>query len=142
MSLIERPSGFLDDFYRPFGSIFGNGFPGKLVSEAGIWQPSVDIKRVDGAYVLEVEVPGMAPEEVEVEAHDSVLTIQGQRETENEETEDNFVRRERSYGSFVRRFTLPKNTDADAIEATVKNGVLEITIPDGETAAVKKISVE
>ena len=142
MSLIERPSGLLDDFYRPFGGLFNQSMPSRLHGDTEAWLPSVDIKREDGAYVIEVEVPGLSPDEVDVEAHDNVLTIQGERETSTEEKEDNFVRRERRHGKFVRRFTLPNGTSADDISAQVKDGVLHVRVPDGQAASPQKISIE
>ena len=141
MSLIERPSGLLDDFYRPFGGLFNQGFPSRLLPEAEVWQPSVDIKREDDGYLIEVEVPGLSPEQVEVEAHDNVLTIQGTRETSDEEKTENFLRRERRFGKFVRRFTLPNSTSADDISAQVKDGVLHVRVPDGQSASPQKIAV-
>ncbi len=142
MSLIERPSGLLDDFYRPFGGFFNQNLPSRLIHESEAWLPSVDIKREDGAYLIEVEVPGLSPDQVDVEAHDNVLTIQGARETTSEDEQENFVRRERRYGKFVRRFTLPNGTSADDISAQVKDGVLHVRVPDGQAATPQKISIE
>jgi HSP20 family protein len=132
----------LDDFYRPFGSLFGQGFPTRLLGDSDTWMPAVDIKREDGAYLIEMEVPGFAPDQIDVEAHDSVLTIQGERQSESDKSEGDFIRRERRYGKFVRRFNLPTGVSSDNINAQVKEGVLHIRIPDGEAAAPKKIAVE
>ena len=142
MSAIDKPAGILDDFYRPFGSLFSHGFPSRLLSESEAWLPAVDIKREDGAYLIEMEVPGFAPDDIEVEAHDNVLTIQGERKSESEETEGDYIRRERRYGKFVRRFNIPNGASSDDIGAQVKEGVLHVRIPDGEAASPKKISVE
>jgi len=142
MSAIDRPAGILDEFYRPFGSIFGQGFPSRLMSESEAWMPPVDIKREDGAYTIEMEVPGFAPDEIDVEAHDNVLTIQGERQSETDKSEGDYIRRERRYGKFVRRFNLPNGASSDDINAQVKDGVLHVRIPDGEAATPKKIAVE
>ena len=142
MSAIDKPSGFLDDFYRPFGSLFNQGFPSRLLGDTEAWLPAVDIKREDGAYLIEMEVPGFKPEEIEVEAHDGILTIQGARESETDKSEGDFIRRERRYGKFVRRFNLPAGANSDDINAQVKEGVLHIRVPNGEGSNPRKISVE
>jgi HSP20 family protein len=142
MSAIDRPAGLLDDFYRPFGSLFSQGFPTRLLSDSETWMPAVDIKRENGAFLIEMEVPGFAPDQIDVEAHDNVLTIQGARESESDKSEGDFIRRERRYGKFVRRFNLPAGVASDDINAQVKEGVLHIRIPDGEAATPKKIAVE
>ena len=142
MSAIDRPSGILDDFYRPFGSFFNPGLPGRFLGDSEAWMPAVDIKREDGTYLIDMEVPGFKPEEIDVEAHDSVLTIQGERESESDKSEGDFIRRERRYGKFVRRFNLPAGADSDQINAQVTDGVLHIRVPDGQASSPKKISIE
>ena len=142
MSAIDRPAGLLDDFYRPFGSFFNNGLPSRLMNDSEAWFPAVDIKREDGVYLIDMEVPGFKPEEIDVEAHDNILTIQGERESESDASEGDFIRRERRYGKFVRRFNLPAGASSDDINAQVKDGVLHIRVPDGQAASPRKISVE
>lgn len=142
MSAIDKPSGFLDDFYRPFGSLFREGFPSRLIGDTEAWLPAVDIKREDGAYQIDMEVPGFKPEEIDVEAHDGVLTIQGERQSESDQSEGDFIRRERRYGKFVRRFNLPAGASSDDINAQVKEGVLHISVPNGNGPNPKKIAVE
>ena len=142
MSAIDRPVGLLDDFYRPFGSFFNQGLPGRLSSDSDAWFPAVDIKRDDGGYLIDMEVPGFKPEEIDVEAHDSVLTIQGERASENDTSEGDFIRQERRYGKFVRRFNLPAGASSETIHAQVKDGVLHIRVPDAQAQSPKKISVE
>jgi len=142
MSAIDKPSGYLDDFYRPFGSFFSQGFPSRLLSDSEAWLPAVDIKREDGAFLIEMEVPCFKPDEIDVEAHDGVLTIKGERESEADKSEGDFIRRERRYGKFVRRFNLPAGASSDDINAQVKDGVLHISVPNKEATGPKKISVE
>lgn len=142
MSAIDKPSGFLDDFYRPFGSLFREGFPTRLMGDTEAWLPAVDIKRDNGAYLIEMEVPGFKPEEIDVEAHDGVLTIQGERQSESDRSEGDFIRRERRFGKFVRRFNLPAGASSDDINAQVKEGVLHISVPASNGSNPKKIAVE
>ena len=144
MSSLIRPTDIFDDFYRPFGSLFSQGFPSRLLSDSESWLPATDVRQEDNGYVIEMEVPGFTPENIEVEAHDNVLTIQGTRssETEEKKEENGYLRRERRYGKFTRRFTLPAGTSEDAVAAQVKDGVLTVTIPGAEASSPKKISVE
>lgn len=140
MSLIERPSSVFDELYRPFSSLFANGMPARLL-DSEQWLPAVDIRREDNKYLIEMEVPGFSAEDIDVEAHDQVLTIQGKRESTEEVKEEQYVRRERRRGQFVRRFNLPAEVSDEAITATVKDGVLHVEIPEGEAPSPKKIAV-
>lgn len=141
MNLIDRPNNVFDEFYRPFGSLFGSALPSRMLTENDNWVPAVDIKREDGAYVIEMETPGFKPEDIDVEAHENLLTIKGSRSTESEKKEEDYVRRERRTGQFIRRFTLPNGCASDDIEAQVKDGVLHVRIPDTQTSEPKKISI-
>jgi HSP20 family protein len=106
------------------------------------WAPSVDITENDNAFVLHADIPGVKPEEIEVSMDNGVLTIKGERKTEEKTEKENFRRVERQYGIFYRRFTLPDTADADKIEAHSDNGVLQVTIPKKEVALARRISVK
>jgi HSP20 family protein len=93
------------------------------------WTPSVDLVRREDALVLRADVPGIKPDEVKIEVEDDVLTISGEHSEEREEKKERYVRRERRYGSFSRSMALPKGVEADDIQATTEDGVLEVTIP-------------
>lgn len=144
MRSLIRPTDIFDDFYRPFGSRFSQGFPTRLLSDNESWLPATDVREEDNGYVIEMEVPGFTAENIEVEADDNVLTITGTRESESEEKkEDNgYIRRERRYGRFTRRFTLPAATNEEEVAAQVKDGVLTVKIPGAEISSPKKIAVE
>jgi HSP20 family protein len=103
--------------------------------------PAVDIKRKDNAYIIEMEAPGFKAEDIEVEAHDSVLTIQGSRSSESEEKDTDYIRRERRVGQFVRRFNLPAGCVTDDIEAQIKDGMLHVVVPDAQASTPKKITI-
>lgn len=144
MSSLMRPTDIFDDFYRPFGSLFTNGLPARLLADSESWLPATDVRQEDEGYVIEMEVPGFQADSINVEAHDNVLTIQGERSSESEETEgeNGYIRRERRFGKFARRFTLPPGTDEDKVVAQVKDGVLTVSIPAAKSASPKKIAVE
>ena len=107
----------------------------------GDWVPAVDIKDEDNRYVIRADIPGVKPEDIEVTMDNGVLTIRGERRFEETEEKENFKRIERSHGIFYRRFSLPDDTDAEAIEATGKDGVLEVTIPKTAERHSKRIEV-
>ena len=106
-----------------------------------MWAPALDISERKDAYVVSVELPGVKPEDLDITMEDGLLTIQGERQFSQESTEQQYHRVERRYGSFRRSITLPSQVQADAIEASFENGVLEVVVPKAEEAKPKKISV-
>jgi HSP20 family protein len=93
------------------------------------WAPAIDVVRDDGKITVRADVPGVKPEEIEIEVDDDVLTISGRHEEEKEEKKENYLRRERRVGSFSRSIRLPAGVASDDIEATCEDGKLEVTIP-------------
>jgi HSP20 family protein len=107
----------------------------------GDWVPAVDIKDEGTRYVIRADIPGVKPEDIEVTMESGMLSIRGERKLEETEERENFKRIERSHGLFYRRFTLPDDTDADAIQASGKDGVLEVIIPKTAAKETKRIEV-
>lgn len=105
------------------------------------WNPRVDIYDEEGAIVLKAELPGVDKDAIVVDVKDRVLTLKGERSAENEVKEESYYRRERTFGSFERRFNLPDNVDPDRITADYKDGVLKVAIPKPEEAKPKQITV-
>lgn len=93
------------------------------------WTPSVDLVKKDDQLVLRADLPGIKPDEVKIEVEDDVLTVSGEHREETEEEKEHFMRRERRFGSFSRSMVLPKGAKAEDIDATCKDGVLEVSIP-------------
>ena len=87
------------------------------------------------------EVPGVNADDLDITMEDGLLTIQGERHVTSESSEQQYHRVERRYGSFRRSITLPSQVQADAIEASFENGVLEVVVPKAEEAKPKKITV-
>ncbi len=87
-----------------------------------------DIREADGAYILEAELPGFTREDIHAEIKNGYLTIRAERKSESEDNKENYLRRERSFGSFSRTFDL-EGIDAEAISASFKNGVLTLELP-------------
>ncbi len=105
------------------------------------WTPSVDITEDENSFKLLADIPGVNPEDIEVSMENGVLTVKGERKTEEKTEKENFRRVERHYGTFYRRFTLPETANPDKIEAHSDHGVLKITIPKQEVAQPRRISV-
>jgi HSP20 family protein len=110
----------------------------------GEWCPRVDISENDNGFQIKAEVPGVCKDDVKVTLENGVLTLQGERRQEQEEKGLRFHRVERSYGNFIRSFTLPTNVDPKKLRAHFHDGLLEVEIPKTpETqAASVQIKVE
>ena len=93
------------------------------------WTPAADVVREDDKVVVRVDVPGIKPDEMEIQADNGMLTISGKHEETKEEKDKQYLRRERRVGSFSRTMPLPEGVDAEQIEAKTHDGVLEVTIP-------------
>jgi HSP20 family protein len=91
--------------------------------------PTVNTREGDDAYYIEVDLPGVKKEDINIDVDDNTLTISGERKIKEEHKEDNFYKVESVYGKFERAFSLPEDVDTEKIEAEHKNGVLEIKIP-------------
>lgn len=110
-------------------------------AEAGQWVPTVDIRETDDALLVQAELAGIEKKDIHLEVRDSVLIISGERRYEKDVKEENVHRVERAYGKFSRSFSLPNNIDADKVEASMKNGILEIRLPKCESAKPKAIAI-
>ena len=132
-------SSFADRFNRALGTVAGRERDEEL--NLGTWIPPVDISEDKDRITLTAELPGFSEDQVEVQMEGGVLTIRGERKFEDEKEGRNFHRLERSYGTFVRSFTLPNNVDRENIHASFKNGLLEIELPKREEARPRQIKI-
>lgn len=106
------------------------------------WAPVVDIAEDDKEYVVKAELPELKREDVKVTVENGELTISGERKFEKEEKNKRYHRVERSYGSFVRSFTLPEAVRGDKVNAEFKDGLLTVHLPKDENAKPKSIEVK
>jgi HSP20 family protein len=116
----------------------GNGEGSTVTAE---WAPAVDVKEEPDKFVLQADLPGVKPEEIDVNMEDGVLTIRGEKKTDAENDKEGYKRIERTHGSFYRRFSLPDTANPEAISAKSNFGVLEIVIPKREAVQPKRINV-
>jgi HSP20 family protein len=105
------------------------------------WAPALDISERKDAYLVTVELPGVEADDLEIIMEDGLLTIQGERQFTQESSEQQFHRVERRYGAFRRSITLPAQVQAEQIEASFEDGVLQIMVPKMEEAKPKRIQV-
>jgi HSP20 family protein len=108
---------------------------------ATAWAPALDISERKDAYLVTVELPGVEADDLEITMEDGLLTIQGERHFAHDSSEQQFHRVERRYGAFRRSITLPAQVQAEQIEASFDNGVLQIVVPKMEEATPKRIQV-
>ena len=133
-SMRDQMDRMLDNFFAPAK----NGVNGDTLWS---WNPAVDVMEGENSIVITAEVPGVDKKDISVDVKDRVLTLKGERSSDNEVKKDKFHRRERVYGKFERSFTLPAAVDPDRINATYNDGVLKIEVPKPEGSKPKQISV-
>jgi HSP20 family protein len=93
------------------------------------WTPSMEVFQRGNEMVVRADLPGLSPDDVQIDIDDGVLTISGERQNTNEDRQDGFYRSERSYGAFARSIALPEGVDEDQVRARYEHGVLEVTVP-------------
>ena len=110
-------------------------------SDLGRWNPAVDLYEKDDHFMIKAELPGVDKKAIKIDLKDRLLTLSGERSYDNEVKEENYYRRERSYGKFQRAFTLPADVDSDKISAEFKDGVLQIEVPKPEEKQAKQVTI-
>lgn len=132
LPMIRRSS--LPDLVDEF---FGRDFMGNFDDQTGVNMPAVNIVEGKNEFSIEVAAPGLDKNDFNIDLDHNVLTISSEKKDEKKEDNKKFMRREFSYTSFKRSFTLPNTVKADKISATHKDGVLSISIPKKEEAKEK-----
>jgi HSP20 family protein len=134
----EMGSFACDPFFRRFFDVLDD-------TEAGLdrpWFPRLDLVDDKEALVAKLEVPGIDPQDVQINLQGDVLTVQGERKEVHESEHAKLLKREQSYGSFTRTVQLPCRVQADKVKARYKDGVMTITLPKAEEFVGRHIPVE
>lgn len=131
--------GLFDDMDRLFWNPFGR-LASREVSTN--WAPAIDIHEDKESVTIEAELAGLKKEDIKINVEDDVLTLQGERKYEDERKDKSCHRIERRYGMFARSFTLPHSVDASKVKATMKDGLLQITLPKREESKPKTVPIE
>jgi len=129
-----NPSENMNNFYRImnyFPSIEEN----RVISG---FTPKVNTREGEFAYHIDIDLPGMKKDDINIDIHENSLSISGERNFKEEVKEEDYYKVESSFGKFERIFTLPENIDIENISANSKEGVLEIVIPKQEKTITKK----
>jgi HSP20 family protein len=134
---LASTSGLESQVNRMFTELFSRSQESNLTA----WAPAVDIFENEHELVVKADLPDVKPEELDIRVENNILTIRGERKFEKKVDEKNYLRVERSYGSFARTFSLANTVNSEAIKADYKDGVLTLTIPKREEAKPKQIKV-
>lgn len=139
---------------RLLGQAFGPGLsrwfdeafarPGRAIEEdasATNWAPAADIKETDDALLVQVELPGLQKEDIDVSLEGNVLTVSGERRFTKDESQETYHRMERFYGKFSRSFRLPRNVDSGAVSASFADGLLSLELPKTEESRPRHIAI-
>lgn len=131
----SHTSGLWPAFYEPFRN-FGTRMAEWL-------SPASDASADDNAYLISVELPGVAEKDIDISVHDGVVTVKGEKTSERDERSDTWFFSERQFGAFSRTFRLPGDADGDKIDAKLKDGVLTLSVPKvaPQAPAAKKIRI-
>lgn len=132
----RSPLSEMNRFAREMDTLFGG-----LSGSNDLWTPPVDVEETPDQLILTAELPGMSHEHIDVELEDGVLTIQGEKKEEQKADGTQGLLYERRWGSFTRRFTLPRAVDAGGITANFENGILTVRVPKAEEAKGRKIEI-
>ena len=141
---LRRPAENLFSLHNEMGRVFGDIFrsqEGGTDTEERDWTPRVDISETENDFEIRAELPGVSESDVNVSVTDNRLTVKGEKLQEAETEGKNYHRVERRYGSFQRRFTLPRNVETANIKAGFKDGVLTLSIPKPEAAKPTEIPI-
>jgi HSP20 family protein len=144
VSAITRRDPFLNlsGLQEQVNRMFENAFPGRADSSAmTAWAPSVDIYETENELVLKADLPDISEKDLDIRVENNMLTIRGERKFEQKVKEENYLRIERTYGSFSRSFSLPNTINTEAIKADYKNGVLTVEIPKRAESKPKQVKV-
>lgn len=127
LSMQEKMNKIFDDSFR---------------TSTGDWSPAVDIMENNEEIIIIAEVPGVSEESMDIQVAEGVLTIKGEKIFPADKQSENYYRLERSYGHFCRSFAVPAAVDQTNVKASLKDGVLKITLKKKSESATRIIKVE
>jgi HSP20 family protein len=119
-----------------------DGATHEITERDSAWSPAVEGRIENGAYVIQLALPGVDPKDVKVTLMDNVLTVRGERKADHDSTDKEYFVREVAYGAFQRSFALPEGVDAAQVEAKQANGILEVRVPAPRAATPTMIEVK
>ena len=121
---------------------FFNSATEEAAQRAPEWLPAAEGRIDEGAYVIQLAMPGVDPKDVQVSWMNNILTVKGERKADHDTTDKGYFLRELAYGAFQRTFKLPEGVDVANVEAKYANGMLEVRVPAPHVATPKMIEVK
>jgi len=135
-------SGGLSGLQEQVNRLFESAFPRRSDNSAlTTWTPAVDIYETENELVVKADLPEVSEKDLDVRVENNMLSIRGERKFEQKVEEENYLRVERTYGTFSRSFSLPNTISTEAIKADYKNGVLTVTLPKRAESKPKQVKV-
>lgn len=135
----------MEEFSERLNRLFGARMRGNGQKESLLvtdWMPAVDIQETQAEYLIKVELPEIKKDDVKVTVEDGLLAIRGERKQEKEEKGKKFHRIERSYGTFLRTFTVPMDAEENKVAADFQDGILRVHLPKTEKPRPKALEVK
>ena len=132
-------------YTRPNNLFDWNGLMDDFFTDTPVWNartPAVDVRELKDEYLMEVELPGLTENDIDLNVEDTILTLSSSKEEDKEEKKEGYLIRERCSREFSRTFVLPKDVDREKINAEFKNGMLVVSIPKKPEAKPRKIDVK
>ena len=143
LSTMDRWEPFrVSDIQCEVNRLFDNFFGGPASGTGRTWAPPVDMYATKDDLVLAVEMPGVSEKDVSVSITGDLLTVKGERRSENQVKEQDLLHMEGTYGKFERVIQLPMAVQADRVKATYRDGILEIKLPKAEEVKPKEIKID
>jgi len=144
MNLIRfDPFRELEDMSSRLNRFFGRPASGEEAADGfGVWSPAIDVQETDKEYLVKADLPAVNKADVKVNVEDGILTVEGERKQEKEESGKKFHRVERMYGRFVRRLSVPSDVDGGKVAAEFKDGVLSVHMPKSTVAKPRSVEVK
>ena len=137
-----QPFRNLSSLQEQVNRLFESNFPSRgSESTPTAWAPAVDVYETENELVIMADLPDVSEKDLDVRVENNMLTIHGERKFEQKVKEENYLRMERSYGSFTRSFSLPNSVNTEAIKAEYKDGVLNITLPKRAESKPKQVKI-
>jgi HSP20 family protein len=130
------------DPFRMVREMFQDPFGGTGLLADNVFRPNLDVTETNDAFEINVDLPGVGEEDIEVQITGNRLTINGRREAEQTREGDRYVAVERAYGTFTRSFVLPDSADTEQVEARLENGVLKVRVPKRGEMKGRKVSIQ
>lgn len=143
MELVRwQPFARLNNIHSVFNDLFDDDFARQQAhTDSRKWYPAVDVLEGKDSYVIRAELPGMKREDINLEVKDGTLTLSGERKSEKPADGVEYRHTERVSAKFWRSFTLPETVKHDGIEATYKDGILEVRVPKAEEVKPRQIEI-